>query len=115
TRDKRDASGPGHGPASVFRAPMMPSPPRSRHPPATGKWRVSAGRGRDLRPALTLAHDVAGGLVRADRQEAGVAELAVAGPFDERDLDDDLGADPVGAEAGKAGGAGEGRGRDLQR
>src|ERR1051325_10246665 len=46
---------------------------------------------------------------------AWVAELAVGGPFHERDLDDDLWLDPVDAEARQAGGDGEWRGRPKDR
>jgi hypothetical protein len=44
-----------------------------------------------------------------------MAELAVTGPFDERDLHHDLGPDPVSAETRKADRAREWRRRSLER
>jgi hypothetical protein len=56
-----------------------------------------------------LANDVARILVVTDAEQSRVTKLVVLCPLDEADLDDDLRADPVGAETRKAHGASEWR------
>src|SRR5262245_20016721 len=63
---------------------------------------------------LLFTSDLARRLVVTDAKQARVPELAVHGPFDERDLDDDLRPDPVGAQARQAAGFRERRTGNLE-
>jgi hypothetical protein len=55
-----------------------------------------------------LSHHFTRRLVVTEGEKSRVAELAVLRPLDEADLNDDLGTDPVGAQAREADGFGEG-------
>src|SRR5262245_56255237 len=62
----------------------------------------------------SLADDVARRFVGTDAEQSRMAQLAVRGPFDERDLHDQLGPHPVRAFARQPDPSGERRRRDLE-